>query len=101
MFSNKVFNSNSFLKCYSIEIDLKDANEINQYYLSFESTLETVLNQVGEVILELIHPNQFLRPRVDPNSIWYESTNTSSGELFQMASIEILTRRNKYNMGCS
>ena len=32
-FSSKAFGN--FLKCYSIEIDLKDANDIKQYHLSF------------------------------------------------------------------
>lgn len=93
-------NSGLFVKCYTFEIMNKYVKDIKQYYLTFSPTIENVLSKLESIYVDLIYPNQFLRPRVDATIIWSGSNISLDYELFQMASIEILKRRNKHNRKC-
>ena len=97
------FWSTYFVKCFSAGIDSQYIKDISQFYVGFNSEFRYVLNKVSDTVLFFFQPNQFLRPREEPEEpkfIWRKSDNFSNAEMFQITSLELLKRRDKHNDKC-
>ena len=70
--------------------------------LTFKKSLKDMINNAKQVIVLFNYPNQLVRPRSGPETIWDEKEYAYRKlETFQISSVEILKRRYKNKNKCT
>ena len=89
-----------FSRCFGLEVNRKNSNNVYYLTLRFKSTLKEALKEVGKVYAIFNYPNQQLRRSWMEKEIWSNSTTSTNPTFFIVSSMEIIQRRNKRGNRC-
>ena len=87
------------MKCFGIEVNRLYTKDILSYYLTFNDTLNTIINQSGIVFIKFNYPHQTLRSK-SFHTMWSTFEKDKRMEMLIISSIEILKRRKKQQEHC-
>ena len=88
-----------FWKCFGIQVDTAHTKDITGISLHFDSNLEHLLSQLGEVWASFNYPQQLLQ-RLDGYRIWNDASTNKELQYFKIQSFEIVRRRFKPAQEC-
>ena len=94
------FANSDFYRCFALELNPIYAKDVGGFNVVFNSKLENILPQIGDVYIGLNYPQQFYRS-YGMRQIWRKSGKSTTTEFIEIISIEVLKRRNKRTAACN
>ena len=90
----------AFSKCFGIGIDKTYYDDVSDFRLHFDKSLEEILDQGSYAFVSLNYPNQVFRNNLYHFFIWGTSMGRNKTDDISINSLEVLQRRNKRQKKC-
>ena len=92
----------TFNKCFEISLKKEFSASVRYIILGFKKSFESIVRQSGNIYVRFSYPGQFLLDFKGFEHLWTnkQRENPESFTTFNLASIEMIRRRNKPNDNC-
>ena len=102
LYFKKNFNGfmDGFSKCFGIGINKTYYDDVSDFRLHFDRSLEEILDQGSYAFVSLNYPNQVFRNNLYHFFIWGTSMGRNKTDDISINSLEVLQRRNKRQKKC-